>query len=1014
MADYDASIRINTLIETKGVSVKLRELENRLSKFAKKASVLTDEMRKMESSKMPTDEFAAIQKQVKNTTDKLTALNERMEKFTAIGGKTDSRAFKSMQYDLDMLTKTLEYAKSEAQNYLDSGIAYKSADDIKASPEYQKKAEQLSEINAQMSVTSQKIAELSAKEEAAASSTDRLAAKGEATASSAENIAQEETRVGNEADKADKKTRGWLDSFKSKAKATGEKVSGLASRLKSAGSSLKNFVTHGKSGSGMLGTFASRLKGIALSMFVFNWITKAWNAMLSAIKDGTGNIAKYSGDVNVKMSQLTSAVATLKNAFAALAAPIISAVAPALTSLINMLTGALNKINQFISALTGGKTWIKATKQVKNYAGGLKSASSGAEKAAKSAKKLKGQLQSFNELNVISSNDSGGSGGGSGGGGGGGVGDMFTTENIDPKIASLAKKIKEILKTDDWSEIGEMLGKKLNDALAGIPWNGIKKQARHIASGIATLLNGFLDGTNWELVGSTIAEGLNTAIAFAQTFVHKFDFKQFGKSIGETFTGIFRTFDWSGLGDTLGTAVTGLFDTLNGIFYNTDWKALGKGIIDGIGAFFKAIKWKSIGKSISGALHSLYTFLTGAIKEIDWKKTLEYIGTSIVDFLKGFDWKGLAGDMGEYLGTVLKSAIDLAKAIGELIADGFSNAKEYFQDKIEECGGNIPKGILKGITDALKNIGTWIKKNIFDPFVKGFKDAFGIHSPAKKMKPIGKNIFLGVIDGWKEKIKSFSFSKLAKEAIKLIQNGFNGAKSVVNVAISLIKKGWTTLKKFVGEIGAKAFSLAKKGWTTVSKFVGEIGKKGFGLKKDGWTTLNKYVGKLDKVAVKLYKSGWKSINSFVGTTVKVGIQLIKDGWRSFKNWLGIGNDNSSSKKKTAKKAGGGIYTGGMWHNIAHYAVGTENAPAGQLFIAREAGPELVGTIAGHTAVMNNNQIVASVSDGVYRAVRSAIGTKGNNVNVTFKVEGDPNGIFRVTQQKANEYFRATGNPAFEI
>ena len=1006
MADYDGSIRINTQIDTKNASSQMLRLENQISKAAKKAADLTEKMRQMENQKAPTEEFKAVQEQIDDAQKKLDSLNAKMEKFVQTGGKTDSRTFKGMKYDADQLIKTIEYAKGEMADMQSSGGAYMNVGDVQETDAYKKMASDLSDANA-------KVSELSRKQE---------------------ELASKESKVGAQADKSKGKTSGWLDSFKSKAKATGEKVSGLASRLKSAGASFKNFISHGKSGSGMLGTFASRLRGIALSMFVFNWITKAWNAMLSAIKDGTGNIAKYSGDVNAKMSQLTSAVATLKNAFGALAAPIISAVAPALTSLINMLTGALNKINQFISALTGGKTWIKATKQVKNYAGGLKSASSGAEKAAKSAKKLKGQLQSFNEVNVISANDSGGSGGGSGGGGGGGVGDMFTTENIDPKIASLAKKIKEILKTDDWSEIGEMLGKKLNDALAGIPWNGIKKQARHIASGIATLLNGFLDGTNWELVGSTIAEGLNTAIAFAQTFVHKFDFKQFGKSIGETFTGIFRTFDWSGLGDTLGTAVTGLFDTLNGIFYNTDWKALGKGIIDGIGAFFKAIKWKSIGKSISGALHSLLTFFTGAVKEIDWKKTIEYIGTSIVDFFKGFDWKGLAGDIGEFLGTALKSAIDLAKAIGELIADGFNNAKEYFQDKIEECGGNIPKGILKGITDALKNIGTWIKKNIFDPFVKGFKDAFGIHSPAKKMKPIGKNIFLGVIDGWKEKIKSFSFSKLAKEALKLIQTGFNGAKSVVNVAISLIKKGWTTLKKFVGEIGAKAFSLAKKGWTTVSKFVGEIGKKtfslakkgwttvskfvgeigkkGFGLKKDGWTTLNKYVGKLDKVAVKLYKSGWKSINSFVGTTVKVGIQLIKDGWSSFKNWLGIGNDNSSAKKKTAKKAGGGIYTGGMWHNIAHYAVGTENAPAGQLFIAREAGPELVGTIAGHTSVMNNDQIVASVSDGVARAVRSVMASGNQKVNVLFKVEGDPNGIFRVTQQKANEYYRATGNPAF--
>lgn len=448
MADYDGSIRINTQIDTKNASSQMLRLENQISKAAKKAADLTEKMRQMENQKAPTEEFKAVQEQIDDAQKKLDSLNAKMEKFVQTGGKTDSRTFKGMKYDADQLIKTIEYAKGEMADMQSSGGAYMNVGDVQETDAYKKMASDLSDANA-------KVSELSRKQE---------------------ELASKESKVGAQADKSKGKTSGWLDSFKSKAKATGEKVSGLASRLKSAGASFKNFISHGKSGSGMLGTFASRLRGIALSMFVFNWITKAWNAMLSAIKDGTGNIAKYSGDVNAKMSQLTSAVATLKNAFGALAAPIISAVAPALTSLINMLTGALNKINQFISALTGGKTWIKATKQVKNYAGGLKSASSGAEKAAKSAKKLKGQLQSFNELNVISSNDSGGSGGGSGGGGGGGVGDMFTTENIDPKIASLAKKIKEILKTDDWSEIGEMLGKKLNDALAGIPWNGIKSR----------------------------------------------------------------------------------------------------------------------------------------------------------------------------------------------------------------------------------------------------------------------------------------------------------------------------------------------------------------------------------------------------------------------------------------------------------------------------------------------------------------------------------------------------------
>lgn len=51
---------------------------------------------------------------------------------------------------------------------------------------------------------------------------------------------------------------------------------------------------------------------------------------------------------------------------------------------------------------------------------------------------------------------------------------------------------------------------------------------------------------------------------------------------------------------------------------------------------------------------------------------------------------------------------------------------------------------------------------------------------------------------------------------------------------------------------------------------------------------------------------------------------------------------------------------------------------GQMFIAREAGPELVGTIGGSTAVVNNDQIVESVSAGVYNAVSSALGKGGSS------------------------------------
>lgn len=81
---------------------------------------------------------------------------------------------------------------------------------------------------------------------------------------------------------------------------------------------------------------------------------------------------------------------------------------------------------------------------------------------------------------------------------------------------------------------------------------------------------------------------------------------------------------------------------------------------------------------------------------------------------------------------------------------------------------------------------------------------------------------------------------------------------------------------------------------------------------------------------------------------------------------------------------------------------------GQMFIAREAGPELVGTIGGQTAVVNNSDIVASVSQGVAQAVASVLGG-GQQVNVT--LEGDAKNLFKVVQREGRAYSARTGQPA---
>ena len=99
---------------------------------------------------------------------------------------------------------------------------------------------------------------------------------------------------------------------------------------------------------------------------------------------------------------------------------------------------------------------------------------------------------------------------------------------------------------------------------------------------------------------------------------------------------------------------------------------------------------------------------------------------------------------------------------------------------------------------------------------------------------------------------------------------------------------------------------------------------------------------------------------------KDAFNKVKDGsvTKTFKAALSGAWD---TVKKYFKKKKGGVYANGHWRPIQHYAEGGSPG-GGQLFVAREAGPELVGTLGGHTAVMNNDQIVASVSAGVARAI----------------------------------------------
>lgn len=88
------------------------------------------------------------------------------------------------------------------------------------------------------------------------------------------------------------------------------------------------------------------------------------------------------------------------------------------------------------------------------------------------------------------------------------------------------------------------------------------------------------------------------------------------------------------------------------------------------------------------------------------------------------------------------------------------------------------------------------------------------------------------------------------------------------------------------------------------------------------------------------------------------------------------------------------------NTLQKYATGGMPA-TGELFLAREAGPELVGSIGGRTAVANNDQIIEGISAGVYDAVVSAMSQSGGATSISVFLDGKQiNAAIKKTQRQA--------------
>jgi len=89
---------------------------------------------------------------------------------------------------------------------------------------------------------------------------------------------------------------------------------------------------------------------------------------------------------------------------------------------------------------------------------------------------------------------------------------------------------------------------------------------------------------------------------------------------------------------------------------------------------------------------------------------------------------------------------------------------------------------------------------------------------------------------------------------------------------------------------------------------------------------------------------------------------------------------------------------------------------GQLFIANESGPELVGSMGNKSAVLNQDGIVQAVSQGVAEAVRSVMGTgaTGSNQPIQLSVELNGEPIYKDVVRRHNNETRLRGRSPLTV
>lgn len=774
--------------------------------------------------------------------------------------------------------------------------------------------------------------------------------------------------VSQSADSAKTKTGGISSIFSR----MGGVVSGLGKRL--AGLA-QNFTSTTNSANNARFSIGRMVGMSILYSTVFGMISK----VNSGIMTGINNLAQYSSATNASISSMMSALTQLQNSLATAFAPILSVVAPILTAFINMLSRAITYVGMFIAALTGQKSFTKAKAVQEDYAASLQKTSKSSNSAAKSTKKnanatkkankeMQTYLSGLDEIrqyqkekdNTPSSNSTPSTGGGGGGGyTGPSIGDMFEKVPIESSIADIAKKIKNLIKKEDWEGLGTYIASGINKGLQkiydAINWDNVGPKITYFVNAFTRTFNSLVDHIDWDLMGRTVGAGINTIVNTLNLLIEGINWKNLGSKIATGINGLFNEVNWNNVGRLFTNKINVPFQMLEEAVNTLNWAKIGTSIGGFLNGAINQIDVKSIGTSLSGLALGILTTLDNALTTTNWSQ----LGTKLATLLTSIDWVGIFVSAISVAGKAITALTQLGVSFMDNLAKGITNGTQQFISKglsaltsftanLRSNAGklvdsglnlmlNLAKGIANSLPDIIKNV-PQIVSNI----------ANTINDNAPKILMAGIQLIGILIKGLIQAIPTliasipqiivamvnvftaYNWLSLGKSLITGIKNGIVAAKSTAveamtntyNGLLNAIKNLPSKLKG-LGENGLKEMGNGITGKlsglkTTAGKILTniieavknlpkELSKKATSAIRDMKTTFKNV--DWGSVGMNVVKGIAKGVGDFAWILVDKMTGLAQKAWEGVKDFFGIHSPSRLMRDTIGKMIPAGITVG---------------------------------------------------------------------------------------------------------